>query len=322
MTTLTTAAPAQPETRRRPVPWRKLAWVTWRQHRFVLAGAATLLGGACLVMLINGLAVRSSLRSLGLTACHPVTAPRCAVQLQLFHQEYNVWVGRLPAVFLVIPILIGVFAGGPLLAREFETGTFRFAWTQGAGRLRWVTAKLVLLAVSLTVSAALFSLMFSWWYEPFFAQHSSLMTQDVFPLSGLALAAWTLAAFAISVRRRGDTAHRPGHDRRAGRLDRALRRHGAVPAGALPGRGHQQGNDPDPGTVMVPGRLVHRPGRQARQLQGLLLQWLSQRGYTLWTSYQPETRFWHFQLIESGWLLALALLLGAATVWLVRRRVA
>src|SRR6266568_4913554 len=56
--------------------------------------------------------------------------------------------------------------------------------------------------------------------------------------------------------------------------------------------------------------------------KGLLLQWLSQRGYTLWTSYQPETRFWHFQLIESGWLLALALLLGAATVWLVRRRAA
>ena len=31
---------------------------------------------------------------------------------------------------------------------------------------------------------------------------------------------------------------------------------------------------------------------------------------------------WHFQLIEGGWLLALALLLGAATVWLVRHRVA
>ena len=33
-----------------------------------------------------------------------------------------------------------------------------------------------------------------------------------------------------------------------------------------------------------------------------------------------DGRFRHFQLIESAWLVALALLLGAATVWLVRRR--
>jgi hypothetical protein len=39
-------------------------------------------------------------------------------------------------------------------------------------------------------------------------------------------------------------------------------------------------------------------------------------------SYQPESRFWHFQLAGGGWLLGLALILGAATVWLVRRRAA
>jgi hypothetical protein len=49
---------------------------------------------------------------------------------------------------------------------------------------------------------------------------------------------------------------------------------------------------------------------------------LARRGYTEWISYQPESRFWHFQLIEGGWLLALALLLGAATIWLVRHRAA
>ena len=39
-------------------------------------------------------------------------------------------------------------------------------------------------------------------------------------------------------------------------------------------------------------------------------------------SYQPASRFWPFQWIEGGWLLALSLLLMAATVWLVRRRAA
>ena len=51
-------------------------------------------------------------------------------------------------------------------------------------------------------------------------------------------------------------------------------------------------------------------------------QYLNQHGYTLWTSYQPVSRFWPFQWIEGGWLLALSVLLIAATVWLVRRRAA
>lgn len=36
--------------------------------------------------------------------------------------------------------------------------------------------------------------------------------------------------------------------------------------------------------------------------------------------YQPVGRFWTFQLIEGGWLLALAVALLAATAWLVRDR--
>ena len=51
-------------------------------------------------------------------------------------------------------------------------------------------------------------------------------------------------------------------------------------------------------------------------------QCLSRHGYTQWTSYQPASRFWPFQLIEGSWLLALSLLLIAATVWLVHRRTA
>ena len=51
-------------------------------------------------------------------------------------------------------------------------------------------------------------------------------------------------------------------------------------------------------------------------------QCLAQHGYTQWTSYQPASRFWPFQWIEGGWLLALSVLLIAATVWLVQRRAA
>jgi hypothetical protein len=48
--------------------------------------------------------------------------------------------------------------------------------------------------------------------------------------------------------------------------------------------------------------------------------YFTRHGYTLWTTYQPASRFWPFQWIEGGWLLALSVLLIAVTVWLVRRR--
>jgi hypothetical protein len=45
-------------------------------------------------------------------------------------------------------------------------------------------------------------------------------------------------------------------------------------------------------------------------------------GGTPWWRYIPVSRFWPMQLIEGGWLLALSVLLIAATVWLVRHRAA
>jgi hypothetical protein len=50
--------------------------------------------------------------------------------------------------------------------------------------------------------------------------------------------------------------------------------------------------------------------------------YIAQHGYQYWVSYQPASRFWPFQWIEGGWLLALSVLLIAATIWLVRHRAA
>jgi hypothetical protein len=43
-------------------------------------------------------------------------------------------------------------------------------------------------------------------------------------------------------------------------------------------------------------------------------------GYLKYFTCQPARRFLCFQLIEGGWPLAQLLLLGAATVWLIRHR--
>jgi hypothetical protein len=43
------------------------------------------------------------------------------------------------------------------------------------------------------------------------------------------------------------------------------------------------------------------------------------RGYAQLTTLPPASRFWAFQSIEGGWLLAPSLLLIATAVWSVRR---
>ena len=44
MTTLTGPVRPGEDASPRPVPWRRMTWVTWRQHRAALAGVAALLG--------------------------------------------------------------------------------------------------------------------------------------------------------------------------------------------------------------------------------------------------------------------------------------
>ena len=108
------------------------------------------------------------------------------------------------SVLQAVPALIGAFVGAPVLARELETGTFRYAWTQGFGRWRWTLAKLVALAVAVTAAAGAFSVLVSWYYQPYFATATgpvpyrvSPLAPGLFDLRGVAFAAWTLAAFAI-----------------------------------------------------------------------------------------------------------------------------
>ena len=48
--------------------------------------------------------------------------------------------------------------------------------------------------------------------------------------------------------------------------------------------------------------------------------WAARNHLTFWWSYQPASRYWVFQGTGSGALVLLALILGTATILLVRRR--
>lgn len=66
-------------------------------------------------------------------------------------------------LLLLVPVLIAMFWGAPLAAREFETGTFRLAWTQGVTRTHWLAVKLGLGVLVSMLVTGLLSLTVTWW---------------------------------------------------------------------------------------------------------------------------------------------------------------
>ncbi len=101
-------------------------------------------------------------------------------------------------MFVWVPCLIGAFAGAPLLARELETGTFRFAWTQGVGRMRWLIALLVPGALGVVAVTAAFGGLITWFKQPLVESGiGQRLHGSTFPATGVAVAGWGLAAFAI-----------------------------------------------------------------------------------------------------------------------------
>jgi hypothetical protein len=356
MTALT--LPASPDAGLRPLPWRRMAGVIWRQHRFALVGVAALLGVVAVLMWIAGTTLHQSYASA--VACGTSGSPACQEATLAFIGSYGFLSNGI--ILQALPALIGAFIGAPLLAREMETGTFRYAWTQGFGRRRWALAKLVSLAVAVTVPAYLFSLVLSWYYQPYFASgnQGAGLTEytpffpSLFDLRGVAFAAWTLAAFAIGalagmlIRRvvpaiAATLAVYAGLAFAAGGV---LREHYLAPlvtsSLTLPGSAWVLGRWWTKGGATLSGstmngvinsawQRVNPPAPGAAGAAGAagkyedyltVLRYLTRHGYTQWTRYQPGSRFWPLQWVEGGWLLALSVLLIAGCVWLVRRRAA
>ena len=347
MTVLTVPAQSGQDAGLRPVPWRRMAWITWRQHRLALAGVAALFGVSAVYLLIAGLQMHHAYAAV--TACRPAGSGTCRQVAGDFLDTYAPGVGPVLGLLQVVPALIGAFAGAPLLAREFEAGTFRYAWTQAFGRARWTIAKLAPIAVAVTAAAGAFSVLVSWYVQPIFGagDTNGPLYPTIFDLRGVALAAGTLAAFAIGALagvliRRVIPAMFATFAAWAGlafATGAFLRPHYEAPVITTnPDVPHHvwvisqlwtRGGQPASLSVInqtlhavdiqavTPGRFQPGPATPA----GIdPVRYLVQHGYAQLTTYQPDSRFWPFQWIEGGWLLALSLLLIGAAVWLVRRR--
>jgi ABC-2 family transporter len=312
-----------------------MAWVTWRQHRSQVVAMAALLVALAAAIVGTHLPIRAAYHRDALSECLPPTARSgCDIIVRHFEGQFDSWVAAL-RVLAVLPALAGLFIGAPLLARELEHGTHRFAWTQGVTRRRWLLSKTALLAAATVLAGGLASALVMWWRSPFDTLQGR-MAPSGFDVEGVVVPAYALFALAVGVlagllfRRTvaAMTATLAVFVATRFVVLKFLRPHFESPLHRIAvatDAGRQAGD------WLLSDTLVDAGGRQItagrEDLAVLHAQqagidphaYIVSVGWKRVISYQPAGRFWTFQLFEAGLFVALAIAIVLVALWLVRR---
>jgi ABC-type transport system involved in multi-copper enzyme maturation permease subunit len=171
-----------------------MIWLTWRQFRTqaLAALAAVLLLGSYLVTL--GLQIRSKHDSV-LSQCR--SHGNCPGLLASFTSQYYVQVSLLSYCMLIVPGILAMFWGVPLITRELELGTHRLVWNQSVTRKRWLVVKLGVVGLGSMAVAGLLSLLLTWAASPFDQVEADRFTPALFAARNIAPVAY--AAFACTL---------------------------------------------------------------------------------------------------------------------------
>ncbi|MEU2179303.1 ABC transporter permease [Streptomyces thermolilacinus] len=234
---------------------------------------------------------------------------------------------------LFLPVLIGAFVAGPMIARELESGTYRLAWTQSAAPSRWLTSRLVVPVAAAAAGAVAVSAVFRFAVAPLRESYAfGWHVRGVYEVLGPVLAAQcalavcvgavmgllvrrTVAAMAVTGAATGLILLVTG----------AARWHLWPTVTTTSGDTSRAGVTPAPHDALVrdTGFLTEN-GRLP--LSGC---WERTGGGTPCTGdgiigryavHHPSAHFWPLQLVETGILLAVAALAALAAYRLLARR--
>ena len=323
-----------------------MIWLTWRQHRKQVLYTALALAAVAAVMVPTGLAMHHSFTGSGLAACLaslgtaqviPAGANTCNDLSERFGNQYSsmTFIGIL---FVLLPVFLGIFIGAPLVAREIEHGTHRLVWTQGVSRRHWAVVKFSLLGAVTLVLAGAYALGMTWWFNPLVTNGGGRLGPVSFDVQGAVPIAYTLFAVGLGIFC-GTMFKRvlPAMGVTLGgfALVRILVESLARPsylspvAASVPIQGTAQFNPASgawvysQGVVNAAGRMVVTNGSincggaaaEANRAglppcgSDLIQQGMGPAPFSNFMRYQPGSRFWDFQGIESGIFLALTALL-------------
>ncbi|MFF0151741.1 ABC transporter permease subunit [Micromonospora sp. NPDC005203] len=178
-----------------------MIWMTWRQFR-----TPALAIGALLVVVLGGLALTWSevtelASQTGYTGCQ---GDACRAAGEAFLQALQPgWANEFHiaaiAVLYLLPALVGIFWGAPLVARELESGTYRMVFSQSVSRGRWLLVKLAVGGGAAALGAGLLSLMLSRWAQPIDGATADRMNPLVFAARGVVPVGYAALAFLVGV---------------------------------------------------------------------------------------------------------------------------
>ncbi len=316
-----------------------MLWVAFRQHRADLIGGLVLLGVVTALMAVSGVSMHEAYRSDGVAACVASATDRgaCDQIISAFADRYVGW-GDLLTWLNILPAFAGVLVGAPLIARELEHGTWKLAFTQSVTRTRWLIVTLTAVGLGVVVLAGAFTVLFTWWRSPLDAIDGRI-GPTAFDFEGLSMAAGALFAFAVGVLtgtliRRTVAAMavsfmvylairiplglyaRP-------RYQHPLLR--VLAPDATAGRG---GRTTD--WVLSQGWIDRAGHRLSSSERSSILQhlrsgvtsvdrYMATHGLRYYVEYQPDSRFWHFQIVEAVLLAGLSGAILATSMWLLRQ---
>jgi ABC-type transport system involved in multi-copper enzyme maturation permease subunit len=325
----------------------RFTWLRFRAQAAVVFGA---LAALAVVLAVTGWHL-ARLYDTAAAACQP--RGDCSAAMNAFASSDSSLQSFLRLVLLFAPALIGMFWGAPLLAREFETGTFRLAWTQDVTPTRWLAVKLGVVGLASVAAAGLLSLMVTWWSSPIdtagMDPWAAFSQRDITPVGYAAFAfalgvtagmlirrtvpamAITLAVFAavqvvmrLWIRPRLITPARTTSPLNIAALQ-ATGMTGAV-------NGRLQVIEPAdiPGAWVYSSQIITQAGQPASSEPATQActtgsgqacdAYIATLHLRQTVTYQPASRYWAFQWYETAIFLGLAVILAGACFWQIRRR--
>jgi hypothetical protein len=181
-----------------------MIWLAWRLHRTQLLTIFALVAVGVTTLLYLRSGVLSYISEHDLAGCVnlPERPESCVAGTRELQKEYSDLTKYAQAAFLLIPVILGVFSGGPLFARELEQGTHVFALTQSVSRSRWFLVKIAAallpaIAAAGILTAALWSFISAQGYVGVRGQ--GLFEALTFDTSGLAPMAYAVFAVAVGI---------------------------------------------------------------------------------------------------------------------------
>ena len=291
-----------------------MIWVSWRQHRGQAIACLAVLAALAVYAILLGTSMRTAFDHDALTACLARSqGTACPAAIQAFTNRFGSEVNiAFWSVVLIVPGLIGVLVGAPLIARELEYGTWRLAWSQTVPRARWLAVKLALVTGGLIVLGAAMTAVITWYRAPM-DRLTGHLQHNIYDFEGLVLTAYILCAFGFAVlaglliRRSIPAMVAAFIPWLAIRLvvEFVFRDHFLAPltttANCMRGCGE--------GIGFVP-QATGRIGDLVLSINGNVV------------TYQPADRFWPFQFIKAGIFVALTVAALGTTIWLLHRRAA